>query len=182
MSEKQRQSDKRILVEAHPIGNFYPAEDYHQKYLEKNPEGYCHIDLNLIDDEEFDHLTKEEYEITQLSMTETPFSGKYNDFFEDGIYVDVVSGEVLFSSDDKFESSCGWPSFSRPVNDDAITKNRDFSHGMTRVEVRSRKANSHLGHEFMDGPDGEYRYCINSNALRFIPKEDLKKEGYDEYI
>ncbi|MBR2558116.1 MAG: peptide-methionine (S)-S-oxide reductase MsrA [Methanobrevibacter sp.] len=182
LSEKQRQSDKRILVEAHQIGNFYPAEDYHQKYLEKNPEGYCHIDLNLIDDEEFDHLTKEEYEITQLSMTEPPFSGKYNDFFEDGIYVDVVSGEVLFSSDDKFESSCGWPSFSRPVNDDAITKNRDFSHGMTRVEVRSRKANSHLGHEFMDGPDGGYRYCINSNALRFIPKEDLKKEGYDEYI
>ena len=127
-------------------------------------------------------MTKEEYEITQLSMTEPPFSGKYNDFFEDGIYVDVVSGEVLFSSDDKFESSCGWPSFSRPVNDDAITKNRDFSHGMTRVEVRSRKANSHLGHEFMDGPDGGYRYCINSNALRFIPKEDLKKEGYDEYI
>ena len=182
LAEKQRKSQKRIVVEAHQIASFYPAEEVHQKYLERNPQGYCHVDLNLIDDEEFNHLTKEEYQITQLSMTEKPFSGKYNDFFEDGIYVDVVSGEVLFSSRDKFESDCGWPSFSRPINDDAIIKNRDFSHGMTRVEVRSRKANSHLGHEFRDMPNGGYRYCINSNALRFVPKRDLKKEGYDEYI
>ena len=177
LRKKQRELKKRIAVEARPIGNFYPAEDYHQKYLERNPQGYCHVDLNLIDDEKFDHLTREEYEITQLAMTEPPFSGKYDDFFEDGIYVDVVDGEVLFSSEDKFDSGCGWPAFSRPFSEDAITKNRDFSHGATRVEVRSRKANSHLGHVFNDGPGGSKRYCINSNALKFIPESEV-----DEYL
>ena len=160
-----------------------------KKYLEKNPEGYCHVDLNLIDDEEFDHLTREEYEITQLAMTEPPFSGKYDDFFEDGVYVDVVNGEVLFSSDDKFDSGCGWPAFRKAIDDNAITKNRDFSHGTTRVEVRSAKANSHLGHLFHDGPGGSPRYCINSAALKFIPKDEaeeyLKKlnsnKNKDEY-
>ena len=181
LAEKQGKSKKRILVEAHQIHSFYQAEEYHQKYLEKNPEGYCHVDLNLINDEGLDHLTKEEYEITQLSMTERPFSGKYNDFFEEGIYVDVVSGEVLFSSVDKIKSNCGWPSFRKPINDEAIMKNRDFSNGMTRVEVRSKIANSHLGHEFRDMSNGGYRYCINSNALRFIAKKDLEKEGYGDY-
>ncbi len=174
LKSKQKSSTKRIMVEAHEIYNFFPAEDYHQKYLEKNPQGYCHVDLNLIDDEEFDHLTREEYEITQLSMTEAPFSGKYDNFFEDGIYVDVVNGEVLFSSDDKFDSGCGWPAFSKPISDEAITKNRDVSHGTTRIEVRSAKANSHLGHVFNDGPGGSERYCINSNALRFIPKDEVE--------
>lgn len=178
LRKKQRELDKRIVVEAHEIYNFYPAEEYHQKYLEKNPQGYCHVDLNLIDDEEFNHLTREEYEITQLSLTEPPFSGKYDDFFEDGVYVDVVNGEVLFSSDDKFDSGCGWPAFSKPISEDAITKHRDFSHGTTRIEVRSAKANSHLGHLFHDGPGGSPRYCINSAALKFIPKEEyLKKEN-----
>ena len=170
LKEKQKASDKRIAVEAYPISSFYPAEDYHQKYLERNPQGYCHVDLNLIDDEEFDHLTREEYEITQLSLTEPPFSGKYDDFFEDGVYVDVVNGEVLFSSEDKFDSGCGWPAFSKPVSDDVIIKHRDFSHGSTRIEVRSAKSNSHLGHLFHDGPGGTPRYCINSAALKFIPK------------
>ncbi|WP_458455020.1 peptide-methionine (S)-S-oxide reductase MsrA [Methanobrevibacter sp.] len=172
---KQRKFRERIVVEAHEIYNFYPAEDYHQKYLEKNPQGYCHVDLNLIDDEEFNHLTRQEYEITQLSMTEAPFTGKYNDFFEEGIYVDVVNGEVLFSSDDKYDSGCGWPSFTKPVCEDAITKNRDFSHGHTRIEVRSSKANSHLGHVFNDGPQGSKRYCINSAALKFIPKDEVEE-------
>ncbi len=171
LREKQKASAKRIVVEAHAISSFYPAEGYHQKYLERNPQGYCHVDLNLIDDEEFEHLSKEEYEITQLSMTEPPFSGKYDDFFEDGVYVDVVNGEVLFSSEDKFDSGCGWPAFSRPVSDDVITKHRDFSHGTTRIEVRSAKSNSHLGHLFHDGPGGSPRYCINSSALRFVPKK-----------
>lgn len=170
LKEKQKISTKRIVVEAYPISSFYPAEAYHQKYLERNPQGYCHVDLNLIDDEEFDHLTKEQYEITQLSLTEPPFSGEYDDFFEDGVYVDVVNGEVLFSSDDKFDSGCGWPAFSRPVSDDVIVKHRDFSHGTTRIEVRSAKSNSHLGHLFHDGPGGTPRYCINSAALKFIPK------------
>ena len=172
LKAKQKSSPKRIVVEAHAIGNFYPAEAYHQKYLERNPQGYCHVDLNLIDDKEFDHLSKEEYEITQLSMTEPPFSGKYDNFFEEGVYVDVVNGEVLFSSDDKFDSGCGWPAFSKPISEDVITKHRDFSHGTTRIEVRSAKSNSHLGHLFHDGPGGSPRYCINSAALRFIPKDE----------
>ena len=177
LRKKQTEFDKRIAVEAHEIHNFYPAEGYHQKYLERNPQGYCHVDLNLIDDEEFNHLTREEYEITQLSMTEPPFSGKYDNFFEDGVYVDVVNGEILFSSDDKFDSGCGWPAFTKPICEDAITKNRDFSHGTTRIEVRSAKANSHLGHVFNDGPNGAKRYCINSAALKFIPKDEL-----DDYL
>ena len=171
LNEKQKLTDKRIAVEAYPISSFYPAEGYHQKYLERNPQGYCHVDLNLIDDEEFNHLSKEEYEITQLSLTEPPFSGKYDDFFEEGVYVDVVDGEVLFSSDDKFDSGCGCPAFSKPVSDDVIVKHRDFSHGTTRIEVRSAKSNSHLGHLFHDGPGGSPRYCINSAALKFIPKK-----------
>lgn len=175
LASKQAQSKKRIQVEAHAIASFYPAEAKHQKYLEKNPRGYCHVDLNLINDEEFNHLSKKQYEITQLSMTETPFSGKYDNFFEDGIYVDVVNGEILFSSDDKFDSGCGWPAFSKPISEDAITLNRDFSYGSTRIEVRSAKANSHLGHVFSDGPGGSKRYCINSAALKFIPKDEVEE-------
>ena len=176
LSAKQKLSSKRIRTEAHAIGSFYPAEEYHQKYLEKNPQGYYHVDLNLIDDKEFDHLTKEEYEITQLSLTEAPFINKYDDFFEEGVYVDVVDGEILFTSDDKFDSGCGWPAFSKPVSDEAIIKHRDFSHGTTRIEVRSAKSNSHLGHLFHDGPGGSPRYCINSAALKFIPKDDYIKK------
>ena len=177
LKEKQKESSRRIVVEAYPISSFYTAEAYHQKYLERNPQGYCHVDLNLINDEEFGHLTKEEYEITQLAMTEEPYSGKYDDFFEDGVYVDVVDGEILFSSEDKFDSRCGWPAFSKAISEDAITQNRDFSHGTTRIEVRSAKANSHLGHLFHDGPGGTKRYCINSASLKFIPKDEV-----DDYL
>ena len=177
LKAKQKETKERIVIEAYPISCFYPAEAYHQKYLEKNPNGYCHVDLNLINDEEIKHLTKEEYEITQLAMTEPPFSGKYDDFFEDGVYVDIVNGEVLFSSEDKFDSKCGWPAFSKPISDDVITKNRDFSHGTTRIEVRSTKSNSHLGHLFHDGPGGSPRYCINSAALKFIPKKEYLKKS-----
>ena len=180
LREKQSKTSKKIVVEARAIGNFYPAEMYHQKYLERNPQRYCHVDLDLIDVQEFDHLTREEYEITQLSMTEPPYSGKYDDFFEDGVYVDVVDGEVLFTSDDKFDSGCGWPAFSRPFSDDVIIKHRDFSHGTTRIEVRSAKSNSHLGHLFHDGPGGSPRYCINSAALRFIPKDELDDHQKDK--
>lgn len=182
LRQKQKLSSKRIVTEAHAIASFYPAESYHQKYLEKNPQGYCHVDLNLIDDEEFDHLTREEYEITQLSLTEPPFTDKYDDFFEEGVYVDVVDGEILFSSEDKFDSGCGWPAFSKPISEDAVIKHRDFSHGSTRIEIRSAKSNSHLGHLFHDGPGGSPRYCINSAALRFISKNELNDYLKDNEI
>ena len=173
-AKKQSEDERKIVVEVGPISSFYPAEQYHQKYLERNPQGYCHVDLSLTDDEEFKHLNKEQFEITQLSMTEPAFSGEYDDFFEDGVYVDVVNGEILFSSEDKFDSGCGWPAFSKPISEDVITKNRDFSYGTTRVEVRSAKSNSHLGHVFNDGPGGSKRYCINSAALKFIPQNEVE--------
>ena len=123
------------------------------------------------------------YEVTQNAETEKPFSGKYDKFFDKGIYVDIVSGEPLFISSDKFDSGCGWPAFSKPIKKDALIKKKDFSHFMIRTEVRSSKANSHLGHVFDDGPEekGGLRYCINSAALKFIPFDNMEKEGYGEY-
>lgn len=115
------------------------------------------------------------YEVTQHAATERPFTGKYDDFFEKGIYVDIVSGEVLFSSLDKFNSGCGWPAFSKPIDNRMVTNHDDSSYGMRRVEVKSREAGSHLGHVFSDGPQeaGGLRYCINSAALKFIPYDQM---------
>ncbi len=123
------------------------------------------------------------FEITQNADTEAPFTGQYDHFFEKGIYVDVVSGEPLFSSLDKYDSGCGWPAFTQPISDDVIVENEDNSFGMTRVEVRSSGANSHLGHVFTDGPKatGGLRYCINSASIRFIPYDELEAQGYGEY-
>ena len=123
------------------------------------------------------------FEVTQNAATEMPFSGEYDSFFEKGIYVDVVSGEVLFSSEDKFDSGCGWPAFTKPISEDAVKESTDRSYGMVRTEVRSSGADSHLGHVFADGPreSGGLRYCINSAALRFIPYDELEEEGYAEY-
>ena len=128
-------------------------------------------------------LTPEEYAVTQENATERPFTGKYDDFYEQGIYVDVVSGEALFASTDKYDAGCGWPAFSKPIEKLGVKEKADFSHGMHRVEVRSKEANSHLGHVFSDGPQalGGLRYCINSAALRFIPYEKLDEAGYGEY-
>ncbi|MBP1048006.1 peptide-methionine (R)-S-oxide reductase MsrB [Enterococcus sp. BWM-S5] len=128
-------------------------------------------------------LTDMEYAVTQEGATERPFSGEYDDFYKEGIYVDVVSGEPLFSSKDKYDAGCGWPAFSQPIKKRVVKEKADFSHGMHRVEVRSEDADSHLGHVFTDGPQdaGGLRYCINSAALKFIPVEDLEKEGYGEY-
>lgn len=129
-------------------------------------------------------LTEIQYEVTQNEATERPFSGEYDEFYEEGIYVDVVSGEPLFSSKDKFNAGCGWPSFSRPIQNTTLTEKEDHKLNRVRTEVRSQKADSHLGHVFPDGPEelGGLRYCINSAALRFIPKADLEKEGYGEFL
>lgn len=128
-------------------------------------------------------LTDIQYQVTQENGTERAFTGEYDDFYEDGIFVDVVSGEPLFSSNDKYDAGCGWPSFTQPIQKRGVTEHRDQSHGMERVEVRSREGDSHLGHIFTDGPKaaGGLRYCINSAAMRFVSKDDLEAEGYGEY-
>lgn len=129
-------------------------------------------------------LTPEQYRVTQENGTEHPGSGKYLNNYEPGIYVDIVSGEPLFASSEKFESGCGWPSFSKPIDETNINELRDTGLGMIRTEVRSTHGDSHLGHVFTDGPveRGGLRYCINSASLRFIPVDDMKTEGYGDYI
>lgn len=128
-------------------------------------------------------LTPEQFEVTQNEGTERPFTGEYDDFYEDGIYVDVVSGEPLFSSNDKYDAGCGWPSFTKPIETKDVIEKIDTRYGMRRIEVRSKEADSHLGHVFPDGPTeaGGLRYCINSAAMRFVPVEKLEEEGYAEY-
>lgn len=123
------------------------------------------------------------YAVTQENATERPFSGKYDDFYEKGIYVDIVSGEPLFSSAEKYDAGCGWPSFSKPITKRQVREKADFSHGMHRIEVRSKEADSHLGHVFTDGPVGQggLRYCINSASLKFIPYEKMDELGYGEF-
>lgn len=127
-------------------------------------------------------LTPLQYEVTQNEATERPFSGEYDDFYENGIFVDVVSGEPLFSSTDKYDAGCGWPSFSKPIA--KLTEKVDTKLARKRTEVRSSEADSHLGHVFEDGPEemGGLRYCINSAAMRFVAYEDLEKEGYGDYM
>ena len=193
-AEQEKQLGQKIAVELEPLRHYVLAEDYHQDYLKKNPGGYCHINVNdayqpLVDPGQYEkptdvelkeQLTEEQYQVTQHSATERPFHNAYNATFEEGIYVDVTTGEPLFFAGDKFESGCGWPSFSRPIARDVLKYYEDKSHGMERIEVRSRSGNAHLGHVFTDGPEsaGGLRYCINSAALRFIPKEKMEAEDY----
>jgi peptide methionine sulfoxide reductase msrA/msrB len=197
---------KTVVTETKKLENFYPAEEYHQKYLDKNPGGYCHIgasqfkqaadyrpaacsrdaaDLSAGKKVALEKLSPLQYDVTQNAATEAPFSGEYDSFFAEGLYVDVVSGEPLFSSKDKYDSGCGWPAFSRSLPDGRahVLEKPDTSLGRERTEVRSNNADSHLGHVFEDGPEelGGLRYCINSAALRFIPAERLSAEGYGEY-
>lgn len=195
---QQTKYTKKIVVEVLPLKGYDIAEDYHQDYLEKNPNGYCHIDLEVVkeivinpmdypkpsDAELKGKLTDIQYRVTQLNETERAFSNTYWDEFSQGLYVDVATGEPLFSSVDKFESGCGWPSFSKPIIPEVVNEHTDKSFNMIRVEVRSRSGDSHLGHVFEDGPKdlGGLRYCINSASIRFIPKEDMEKEGYGHLL
>ncbi|MDW7657072.1 MAG: peptide-methionine (R)-S-oxide reductase MsrB [Bacillota bacterium] len=207
VAAEQKKYDRPIVTEIERLRRYDLAEDYHQNYLEKNPNGYCHISFAtleqaakkkpiiqpLIDPAHFprpaddtlrDRLTPEQYLVTQKNGTERPFSGAYWNQDEPGLYVDIVSGEPLFSSSDKFDAGCGWPSFTRPVDSQVVREIVDKSHGMIRTEVRSRSGDAHLGHVFTDGPEdrGGLRYCINSASLRFIPLADMEKEGYGAYI
>ena len=197
IAEIERGRSEKFFVEIGPLKNYYPAEAHHQDYLEKNPNGYCHIpraEIELfsklrIDPGDYqkpaaasirDKLTSEQYRITQEGGTERPFSNEFWDQFEKGIYVDIVTGEPLFSSTDKFESSCGWPAFTKPIEEPAVVEREDLSHGMQRTEVRSRAGDSHLGHVFSGDPESPngVRYCINSASLRFVPYAKLEAEGY----
>ena len=185
---------RKIAVEVEKLRHYILAEDYHQDYLKKNPGGYCHIDVRdaekpLIDAANYEkpsqavlreQLSEESYRVTQEAATEAPFSNAYDQTFEEGIYVDITTGEPLFFAKDKFASGCGWPSFSRPISKELIHYYQDLSHGMERIEVRSRSGNAHLGHVFTDGPQelGGLRYCINSASLRFIAKDEMEEAGY----
>ncbi|MBC1488400.1 peptide-methionine (R)-S-oxide reductase MsrB [Listeria sp. FSL L7-1485] len=133
--------------------------------------------------ERLKQLTKLQYNVTQKASTEHPFKNEFYDNQAEGIYVDIVSGKPLFSSKDQYDAGCGWPSFTKPIDDKEIIENKDRTHGMVRTEVKSVEADSHLGHVFPDGPidKGGLRYCINSAALRFIPTNKLEEEGYKEY-
>jgi peptide methionine sulfoxide reductase msrA/msrB len=191
--ELARLSGKTVQVLVEGLRNFYPAEEGHQDYLTKNPSGYCHIPLAKIAGaarrqkliERVWRLSPEQYRVSQLSATERPFSNAYDQTFAEGIYVDVVSGRPLFVSTDKFDSGCGWPAFSKPIQPDLLTARKDLSlPGQPRIEVRSADSGIHLGHVFDDGPtaSGGLRYCINSASLRFIPRADMAQEGYAEYL
>lgn len=214
LARLEEQYSKPIVVENLPLNNFYLAEEYHQDYLLKNPNGYCHVDLNKADiplpnkvinqsaDKNTSHkfdpsnfqkpdaanlkqrLTAEQFYVTQNSGTERAFTHEYDDLFEPGLYVDIVSGEPLFSSKDKYQGGCGWPSFVKPIEENALVEVVDTSYNMRRVEVRSKLADSHLGHVFPDGPKdrGGLRYCINGASLLFIPLAEMEAQGYSSWL
>ncbi len=201
--EVEERFEKKVTTRITPFTSFFPAEDYRQDYHEKHPLRYTFYRSASGRDafikrtwsaqpsllgEQFvkpspqelkEHLTPEQYHVTQEGGTERAFANEYHDHKEPGIYVDVVSGEPLFASIHKFDSKTGWPSFTQPISEDAVVEKKDFKLIIPRTEVRSRLGDSHLGHVFSDGPQPQgKRYCMNSAALRFIHKDDLVKEGY----
>ena len=201
VAQLQKKYAEPVAIEVAPLRGFWAAEEEHQKFLEKNPGGYCHISGAQLERAAKAvvnpalyrapdagtlrrTLSGMQYEVTQNSATEPPFRNEFWDRFEPGIYVDITTGEPLFASGDKFESGCGWPSFSKPIDPGVIREKQDDSYGMHRTEVRSRAGNAHLGHVFPDGPrqSGGLRYCINSAALRFVPKEAMEREGYGSLL
>lgn len=189
---------KEIATGILEASHFYPAEDYHQNYCKTNSKHYsvyyknsgrynfvkAKWDRNNLDRNNLRKILKDiEFEVTQNDMTEVPFENEYYDKFDKGIYVDLVDGRPLFSSSDKFDSGCGWPAFSKPIEDTALMERADYSFGMERTEVRSLGSNCHLGHVFNDNPnsDNGLRYCINSAAIKFIPYDKMEECGYGEY-
>ena len=189
---------KPIVTKVLPAKPFYPAEEEHQDYFKKQSFHY-RLYKKGSGREDFikdnwhpkkdkaalkERLTPIQYHVTQENGTERPFQNEYWDNEKEGIYVDIISGEVLFSSKNKFDANCGWPSFTKPVDNYKLTENTDKSHGMIRTEVRSKNSDSHLGHVFNDGPldQGGLRYCMNSAAMRFIPKNKMTEEGYEKYL
>ena len=203
----QERISKPVAVEHAPIENFYRAEDEHQNYLTKNPNGYCHVPRWLVDEqkkssvvadknfsrdkvygkpseETLQKLSELQYAVTQEAATEPPFKNEYDDEFREGIYVDVTTGQPLFVSTDKFDSGCGWPAFTKPIDKKILVERVDKSFGMTRTEVRVKASGAHLGHVFNDAPKelGGVRYCINSASLRFIPREQMTAQGYGEWL
>ena len=192
--EKELGQKTAIVVE--PLENFVIAEDYHQDYLDKNPMGYCHINLALADlplegsypkpglEESKKQLSELAFEVTQNAGTEAPFTSEYAQSGERGIYIDAVSKVPLFSSRDQYDAGCGWPSFTKPISPKEVTYHSDKSLWMERTEVKSSQAASHLGHVFDDGPyeEGGLRYCINGAALEFIPEDQMESRGYGEYL
>ena len=193
----QAKLNQPVVIEVQPLQAFYPAETYHQQYLQKNPGGYCHIGPEhfrraaaaIVNPDDYakpdlealrQGLSPEQFAVTQNNATEAPFHNAFHAQFKPGIYVDITTGEPLFSSTDKFESGCGWPAFSKPLDPHVVHEHMDTTLGRVRTEVRSRIGDAHLGHVFEDGPKdrGGLRYCINSASLRFIPREDMAREGY----
>lgn len=194
--EESGKFNKPIATEIRPASTFYPAEEKHQDYYKKQSFHY-RLYKKGSGREDFiknnwrkkpdktelkQKLTPLQYQVTQENGTEAPFRNEYYDLEEDGIYVDIVSGEPLFSSQDKYDAGCGWPSFTKPIDRRQLEEKMDTSHGMRRIEVRSSEADSHLGHVFDDGPrdKGGMRYCMNSAAMKFIPVNEMEEKGYGD--